>query len=92
MGAPHRHLRVRHPGSRGPVGAGEAIEAAAARLGEVGIAFEVWDGESLSELLCDLPELVDRFFGREATRLFCAEEAAGRLAGRDQARAMLDGL
>jgi hypothetical protein len=70
----------------------EAIEAAAARLGQVGIAFEVWDGESLSDMLFDLPELVDRFCGRETTRLFCGEEAALRLAGREHARAMLDGL
>jgi len=70
----------------------EAVEDAAGRLGAVGIAFEVWNGESLSDMLYALPEVVDRFFGREATRLFCGEEAARRLAGRDHARAMLDGL
>ncbi|MEV8441908.1 hypothetical protein AB0425_31400 [Actinosynnema sp. NPDC051121] len=70
----------------------EAIEVAAAQLNEIGIAFEVWDGEFLSHKLTGLPDLVDRFFGREAVRAFCGHEAAERLAGRTHALVMLEGL
>jgi hypothetical protein len=70
----------------------EAVEAARIRLEQVGVLFEMWDGELLSEMLHSLPELVDKFFGRDATRLFCGEEAAQQLAGRDHARSILDGL
>lgn len=58
----------------------EAVEAAAALLRDVGIAFEVWDGDTLSDRLYEAPSLVDQFFGRDAVRLHCGPEAADRLA------------
>lgn len=62
--------------------AADRIEQERGRLAERGIAFEVWDETALSAVLKDQPRLVDDFFGREAVRVFCGEQAADELGQR----------
>jgi hypothetical protein len=56
----------------------EAIEAAAARLLDAQISFEVWDGEQLSERLRHEPDLVKVFFGEPTMLIFCDTQYRAR--------------
>ncbi len=64
----------------------EAVEAAAQRLRDRHIRFEIWDGERLSERLRYKPDLVELFFGTATAEIYCivASRSAG-LAGRTAA-------
>ena len=58
----------------------EIIETNASRLSNYGIRFDVLDRVRLSELLKELPALVDDFFGRTWVTAFCGEDAVSLLA------------
>ena len=60
----------------------KAIEAQGDRLRERNIRFLPLGITQISERLKDHPDLVDDFFGREWVRIFCGEEAAGKLSSR----------
>ena len=60
----------------------KAIEAQDDRLREQNIRFLPLGITQISERLKDHPDLVDDFFGREWVRVFCGEEAAGKLSSR----------
>jgi len=65
----------------------EAAEAAAASLRQVGVRFEIWDGQELSHRLRELPLLVESFFGPDGARRFCPPTAlvgSGELDGTEQ--------
>jgi hypothetical protein len=63
-------------------GVSDEIEDQAAKLKTLDIKFIPLGGDELSERLKLLPEIVDDFFGREWVRLFCGEEATGKLQTR----------
>ena len=60
----------------------EAIEAQGDRLRKRNIRFLPLGITQISERLKDHPDLVDDFFGRKWVRIFCGEEAAGKLSSR----------
>lgn len=60
----------------------DLIETEAQGLKKDGIVFVTYGGEKLSEILKELPEVVDDFFGREWARVFLGQEAADRLGAR----------
>ncbi len=65
------------------------IERLALRLKKKGIAFELWDGEELTERLRSHPELIDDFFGRPWVAVIFGQDRArafDRLDGGEFAR------
>jgi energy-coupling factor transporter ATP-binding protein EcfA2 len=60
----------------------DEIEIQAGRLKQAGVAFRVWQRDSLSSRLKDLPSLVDDFFGRSIVIAFCGSEAGQSLGNR----------
>ncbi|MEV0535129.1 NACHT domain-containing protein [Kitasatospora sp. NPDC050463] len=65
-----------------PTQLADELNAQADRLEALGIRLERWGRERISELMRDLPELVDDFFGREWVKEFCGPHAAASLEGR----------
>jgi hypothetical protein len=60
----------------------DALRGETERLESLGIKLVPWDAPALNGLLKDLPEVVDDFFGRPWTELFCGVEAVARLGER----------
>jgi hypothetical protein len=52
------------------------------RLSDAGVAFDVWDGQELSQVLKTYPEIVHDFFGRAWVERFIGSEAALALESR----------
>jgi len=68
----------------------EQIERQRDVLGSIGIEFDVWDAESLSDQLRSQHALVDDFFGRAWVEEFCGKDAAAALGSRLDARDVSD--
>jgi hypothetical protein len=58
------------------------VETCAKKLAEMGVQFELIDGEELSLRLKDFHEIVDDFFGRQWVTRFCGAAAAQTLLNR----------